>query len=113
MKLDEFVKETLILISSGIEGAQREAVHSIAPGRVDDEIVEEHQTVSFEVAVTVSKDAGGGISVFSLGDVKVGGSTEHTNRISFEVPIHFNARPNRNQNHDSRKGECGKQGEKE
>lgn len=96
MKLDEYVKQTLLDITNGVEQAQREALLYIAPGTVEGEVRTEPQMVRFEVVVTVSKEAGGGISVFSVGDAKVQGSSEYTNRISFEVPIYRNAPTERN-----------------
>ena len=106
MKLDEYVKQTLVDISNGVEQAQREAMHFIAPGRVNDEVVIERQTVKFEVVVTVSKEAGGGITVFSIGDAKAHASSEHTNRISFEVPIYLNAPTEKNPLHHTRRVEA-------
>lgn len=101
MKLDEFVRQTLLDISSGVEQAQRQAMHYIAPGRVNNEVIIERQTIKFEVVVTVSKEAGGGISVFSIGDASAKGSSENTNRIAFEVPIYLNAPTEKNPDHHS------------
>ncbi|MGB5863905.1 MAG: hypothetical protein WBG95_06360 [Sulfitobacter sp.] len=99
MRLDQFVKETLLDITNGVAQAQDAAMLFIDPGYINSERLEERQLVRFEVGVTVSKEGGGGISVFSLGDVKAGASSEHTNKISFEVPVYLNAPTVRNPHH--------------
>lgn len=91
MKLDEYAKQTLPDITNGVEQARRETLLFIAPGSANGKKVTSPQTVKFEVAVTVSTQAGGGIKVFSLGDLKAEGSAEHVNKISFEVPVYLNA----------------------
>ena len=63
----------------------------IAPGYVDGEKVFGAQLVSFEINVTVAKEGSGGIQVLSLGDIGGKASSEHTNKISFSVPIYFQA----------------------
>ena len=95
MKLDEYVKQTLLDITEGVSAAQAVSKHWIAPGYVDGEKVFQAQLVSFDIGVTVSKEAGGGIQVWSFGDLKAKGTAEHTNRISFSVPIYFQAPANR------------------
>jgi hypothetical protein len=102
MKLDEYVKQTLLDITNGVEQAQREALLFIAPGSINGERIIQPQMVGFEVVVTVSREAGGGISVFSVGDLKAQGNSEHINRISFEVPIYLNAPTPLNPMHHSR-----------
>lgn len=102
MKLDEYVKQTLLDITNGVEQAQREALLFIAPGSINGKRIATPQSVKFEVAVTVSTEAGGGIKVFSIGDLKAQGSAEHVNKISFEVPIYLNAPTPRNPMHHSR-----------
>ena len=89
MKLDEYVKQTLLDITNGVLAAKRESSLWIAPGYFNGEKVSDPQLVSFEVVVTTSKEAGGGIQVWSLGDAKAKGISEHRNRISFTVPIYF------------------------
>lgn len=91
MKLDEFVKQTLLDITNGVAQAQAEAKLWIAPGKVEGEPRITPQMVSFEVAVTVNKEGSGGVSVWSVGEVKGGASSESVNRISFEVPVYFQA----------------------
>ncbi|MCB1386302.1 MAG: hypothetical protein KDJ80_10240 [Nitratireductor sp.] len=102
MKLDEYVKQTLLDITNGVERAQRESLLFIAPGSVNGEKIVQPQTVKFEVVVTVNKESGGGISVFSIGDLKMQGSSENINKISFEVPIYLNAPTPLNPMHHSR-----------
>jgi hypothetical protein len=91
MKLDEFVKQTLLDITNGVANAQLEAKLFIAPGYVENKKLVAPQMVKFEVAVTVSKEAGGGISVFSFGELKSGVNSEQINKIAFEVPVYFQA----------------------
>lgn len=93
MKLDEYVKQTLVDISKGVSEAKTESLVGIAPGYVDGEKVFAAQMISFEIIVTTEKEAGGGIRVLSLGDLEVGGKIQHVNRISFEVPVFFQAPP--------------------
>ncbi|WP_156790768.1 hypothetical protein [Rhodobacter ferrooxidans] len=89
MKLDEFVKQTLLDITNGVADAQETAKLWIAPGTVEGEPKLAPQMVSFEVALTVNKGGGGGISVWSLGDLKGQASSESMNRVSFDVPVYF------------------------
>ena len=96
MKLDEYVKQTLLDITNGVEAAQRESLLFIAPGAIEGKVRLEPQMIQFDVAVTVNKEAGGGISVWSIGDLKAGGSVEHTNRLSFQVPVYFQAPTKKN-----------------
>lgn len=63
MKLDEFVKQTLLDITNAVYEAKTESFVSIAPGRFMNTIIPDPQLISFEVAVTTSKEGGGGISV--------------------------------------------------
>jgi len=63
MKLEEFVKQTLLDITNGVASAQKETPLWIAPGRVEGEKVSTPQHVEFEVVVTVSKEGGGSIDV--------------------------------------------------
>ena len=104
MKLDEFVKQTLVDITKGIAEAQEEALLYIAPGYVDGVRQEGKQTVSFEVAVTVNTEGGGGISVFSIGEVKGTHAQETANRIAFEVPVFFTAPTIKNRRHRTNEG---------
>lgn len=102
MNLDQFVKRTLLDITNGVEQAQREALLFIAPGSINGKRLEEAQNVKFEVTVSVSKEGSGGISVLSLGDIKAQGKSEHINKLTFDVPVHFNAPTPLNTNHHSR-----------
>ncbi len=91
MKLDEFVRQTLLDITNGVASAQRETKLWIAPGKVEGEARNEPQLVSFEVAVTVNKEGSGGISVWSVGEMKGAASSQSVNRISFAIPVYFQA----------------------
>ncbi|WP_143526110.1 hypothetical protein [Roseivivax lentus] len=104
MKLDEFVKQTLIDITKGVADAQEDALLYIAPGYVNGDRQDAQQTVSFEVAVTVNSEGGGGISVFSLGELKGKHAQETANRISFEVPVYFTAPTIKNRRHPKNEG---------
>jgi hypothetical protein len=103
MKLDEFVKQTLLDITNGVAEAQLSTKLYIAPGFVENQKLTSAQMVKFEVAVTVSKETGGGIKIWTLGDLKAGGSSEQTNRISFEVPVYFQAPTERSELHFSKR----------
>lgn len=104
MQLEDFVKQTLLDITNGVAAVQNEALLYVAPGFVENERKTEPQLVKFEVVVTVSKEAGGGIKVWSLGDASAQASSEKTNRISFDVPVYFQAPTELNPKHFSRKG---------
>ena len=67
----------------------------IAPGFVEGEKVSSPQLVSFEVAVTTSKEGGGSIDIWSVAEVGAKGSSEHMNKISFDVPVYFQAPKNK------------------
>jgi hypothetical protein len=47
MKLDEFVKQTLLDITNGVAAAQEETLLYIAPGHVEDKKQTEAQNVQF------------------------------------------------------------------
>jgi len=63
MKLDEYVKQTLLDITNGVAAAQKETHLFIAPGFMEGEVKTAPQMVTFEIVVSVNKEAGGGISV--------------------------------------------------
>ena len=102
MKLDEFIKQTLLDITNGVAAAQNETLLYIAPGFVEGERQVGAQSVKFEVGVTVSKEAKGGISVFSLGEAGAGASSQAVNKVMFEVPIYLQAPTERNDRHHSK-----------
>jgi len=83
VKLEEFVKNTLLDIPKGVAEAQEETLLCIAPAIVEGERQTEGQFVAFEVAVTVTGEGGGGISVLGLGELKGAASREAAGRISF------------------------------
>ncbi|MEX1034837.1 MAG: hypothetical protein WDZ54_02695 [Sneathiella sp.] len=94
MKLKDFVKQTLLDITNGVSEAQETSPSWIAPGLVEGEKVTSPQQVSFEVAVTTNKEGDGSISVWSVAEVKAKGMVENFNKITFSVPIYFQARKN-------------------
>lgn len=104
MKLDEFVKNTLLDITRGVADAQEETPLFIAPGIVEGEKQIEGQMISFEVAVTVAGEGRGGISVLGIGELRGNASREAVNRISFEVPVFFHAPTKLNKRHHSNEG---------
>ena len=104
MKLEEFVKNTLLEITKGVAGAQEETPLFIAPGVVEGEPQTGGQMVSFEVAVTVSGGGGGGISVLGIGEIKGNAAREAVSRISFAVPVFFNAPTRLNRRHYTNEG---------
>jgi hypothetical protein len=91
VKLEEFVKQALLDITNGVAAAKKESKLAIAPGAIENEKITVPQLVAFEVAVTLNSSGGGGISVFSMGEIKGDFSRETVNRLSFEVPVYFNA----------------------
>ncbi|MDH6269651.1 hypothetical protein M2360_005079 [Rhizobium sp. SG_E_25_P2] len=101
MKLDEFVKQSLLDITNGVVEAQKQSMVYIAPGYVNGKRIEQAHDVKFEVSVTVSVEGGGGIKVLSFGELKAGANSENSSKLSFEVPIYFNAPTPRNPLHHS------------
>ncbi|NPD18227.1 hypothetical protein [Alterinioella nitratireducens] len=99
MNLSEFVKQTLLQITDGVADAQEEAKLFVAPGMVEGVSKTDGQLVTFEVAVTINAEGGGGISVLSFGELKGNVAKESVSRISFEVPVHFNAPTRANRRH--------------
>ncbi|WP_297780677.1 trypco2 family protein [uncultured Roseovarius sp.] len=94
MDLSEFVAETLVEIEKGVRSARSQSTGPwIALGNVGMQPVWGAEKVTFEVAVTTSAEGGGGIKVFSFGEVKGGVSREAVNRITFNVPVFFNSIP--------------------
>ena len=91
MKLEDFVRQTLLDITNGVTEAREKSRIWIAPGYVDGKEVYSLQPVNFEGAVTVGKEGGGGIQVWSVGEMSAKGSIEHVNKVSFSVPINFSA----------------------
>jgi hypothetical protein len=92
MKLDEYVKQTPLDITKGVSDAAADSSCLIGPAWGDGEANMLAQMVKFEIAVTVNSEGGGGIKVWSIGDLSAKGSSEHSNRLSFEVPVYFTSR---------------------
>ncbi len=91
MKLNEFVKNSLLEITNGVKEAANEADVTIAPSAIEGKPIFEPQLVAFDLIVTESVEADGGISVLSIGNAKANKKTEHLNKVSFSVPVHFNS----------------------
>jgi hypothetical protein len=87
MKLEEYVRQTLLDITNGVASAQQTSKLWIAPGSIEGKKVLSPQLVNFEIALTVNKEAGAGIEVWSLVDMKAAGTSEQINKISFAVPV--------------------------
>ncbi len=104
MKLNEFVKQTLLDITKGVVDAQKESLLFIAPGYMNGKRIEKEHEVKFEITVSVAAEGGGGIKVLSLGELKAGGKAESTNKLTFEVPIYLNAPTPLNPLHHSNNG---------
>lgn len=103
MKLDEFVKQTLLDITNGVVAAQETSKLWIAPGYINGKIIEQAHDVKFEVSVTVATEGGGGIKILSFGELNAGAKSESTNKLVFEIPIYFNAPTPLNPMHHSNK----------
>ena len=95
MNLEEFVEETLLAITNGVSSAQSKSPSWIAPGRVEGEVEKSPQLVEFDISVTTSKEGDGKISVLSTIDVGGSAKSESINRISFAVPVYFQAPKNK------------------
>jgi hypothetical protein len=91
MKLKDYVKQTLLDITDAVAEAKKESSLWIAPGYVDGKRVAAPQLISFEVNTKTNKEGGGGIEVWSFADMKASASSELTNKISFSVPVFFEA----------------------
>ncbi|WP_148259293.1 hypothetical protein [Polymorphum gilvum] len=91
MKLKDYVKQTLLDICAGVSEAKEASEVWIAPGYVDGKRVASAQLVTFEINTKINKEGGAGIEVWSTADLKASGASEHTNKISFSVPIFFEA----------------------
>ncbi len=91
MKLETFVEQTILEITNGVSNAQRSSPVWVAPGLVEGKKVESPQMINFEVAVTVNKEGGGSIDVWSVGKLSGAASSEHINKVSFAVPVYFQA----------------------
>ena len=91
MDLRDFVKQTLSDITNAVSEAQDKSKLYIAPGFVENVKITEPQFVDFEVHVTSSKEGGGGIKLWSFGEAKATTSAETGHKISFKVPVFFQA----------------------
>lgn len=95
MKLEDFVTQTLLDITRGVDKAQKNAPSWIAPGHVIGQTKKEildPQYISFDVAVTTSKEGGTSINVLAFGKAEGNMSSQNVNKISFQVPVYFQAK---------------------
>ena len=104
MKLDEFVKQSLLDITEGVADTQETSLLYVAPGYVNKIRQDGAQIVKFEVAVTVNAEGGGGISVLSFGDRKRSIARDTVSRVRLEVPVHFTAPTIHNKRHHKNEG---------
>ncbi len=89
MRLEDFVKQTLLDITNGVEKARKDSTIAIAPSSIDGEkVVAVPQNIAFEIAVTLSKEGGSSIDILPF-ELKGKLSSENVNRISFQVPVYF------------------------
>jgi hypothetical protein len=91
MDLAEYIEKSLIAISKGVTEAMQKADVTIAAGFIEGKPIFEPQMVKFEIEVTASTEGGGGIKVLSIADMSAGLKSQHSHRITFEVPVHFNS----------------------
>jgi hypothetical protein len=89
MKLEEFIKQTLLDITNGVLAAKKETTLWIAPSDVAGEPRHEPSLVSFEISVSVSGEGGGSIKVMGFGSGDLNVSRESIQKISFSVPVYF------------------------
>ncbi len=101
MNLKDFVKQSLLDITEGVTAAQEESLLFIAPAKVHDQPINSHSQVHFEVSVVVSSEVGGGISIWSAANAKTDRRSEHVSKISFDVPVFFQAPTERHHRHFS------------
>jgi hypothetical protein len=98
MELQEFIESSLVQIGLGIKKAQTKLAEAsgsypIAPAFVDGKAVfrKSEQTISFDVAISVSSDKSLNVSANAIG---LGGKGElnkeqsQTHRIQFSVPFY-------------------------
>lgn len=94
MNLDEYIKKALIDITKGVIDAKKEAQLAIAPGAIEGDRIVTPEYVTFEIIVSTNKEGSGGIKVLPIGlDGKI--THEQYNKISFRVPVYFNASPSK------------------
>ena len=95
MRLKEFVAQTLEEIAEGVAAAKGKTTINgstwIAPARMQGIEVAAEAAVQFDVTVAIVVEGEGGISVVGLGSAKGTRSSENTHRISFAVPVYFQA----------------------
>jgi len=97
MDLRNYIKNALVQICDGVGDAQNEIGLAIAPGSIEGKPQFSPHMVSFEVSVSTSSNSEnekkGGAKIYVVeGGVssKETQASENMNKISFEVPVHFN-----------------------
>lgn len=98
MKLDEYVKQTLLEITNGVAEAQKESLLYIAPDHANSGKAIPAQHVKFEMVLQVC-DEEDGLQVVSNPDRISNSPTEEFNRLTFRVPVYFQAPTKRNDSH--------------
>jgi len=98
MKLEEFIKETLVSIVNGVDSAKNEIDSSEAKGKINPGLRQVHAvdtSVDFDIGLSVSNDSQthAEITVFSFFKAKAEGSSgkeeSSQHRIKFKVPVQF------------------------
>lgn len=92
MELEVFVEEALVGVLNAVHSAKGKSNIPIALGNVEGVMKTEPEYVAFSLVVTTTAEAGGKISIFSMGEAGATGSIETSNRIRFKVPVYFQAR---------------------
>jgi hypothetical protein len=92
ISIQEFVRDALLQIVKGVDEARDQTDISIAPSFVEGNLQKLGNSVHFDLSITISKDAKGGLKVANI--VEVGGtaSSMTLNRVSFDVPVWFQGR---------------------
>lgn len=99
MKLDEYVKRTLLEITNGVAEAQKESLLYIAPDHSNSGKPIPAQHVKFEMVLQVSDDDDEGLQVVSNHNRISNSAPEEFNRLTFRVPVYFQAPTKRNDSH--------------
>ena len=87
--IKDFVRDTLLQIVEGVDEARERSKITIAPSFVDGILQNEGSQVRFDLAITTSREADGGIKVLNLADLGGSVRSESLNRVQFEVPVWF------------------------
>lgn len=99
MKLNEYVKRTLLEITNGVAEAQKEALLYIAPDHANSGKAIPAQHVKFDMVLQISKEDEGELHVVSKHNSDNGSPPEELNRLTFRVPVYFQAPTKKNDSH--------------